>query len=170
MEKLEPGTVIGCWTILRETAPDAYGRARYWARASCCGREVTKGRGDIERRCESCSKCVDRTKVGVDLAAPQPAREPRRRGPNACGTCGQKGHKGTCVERSDSSPWVRCKLAVPVTTGAANIQAQGYTSCGALVLAKKRAQHLEDVHGLEVAVGDGGQHFDQVDPRQGAEK
>ena len=168
MEKLEPGGVFGCWTVLREIAPDAYGRARYWARASCCGREATKGRGDLERSREACTKCTDRTKHGADLEAPAQAREPRRRGPNACGICGQKGHKGTCTERSDASPWVRCKLAVPVSTGAANTQAQGYASCGALVLTKKRAQHLVDVHGLEVAVDQVAEYFDRVDPRQGA--
>jgi len=168
-EKLEVGATFGCWTVLREIAPDSYGRARYWAKASCCGREATKGRGDLEQGREACKKCLVRTKVAPDLAATPTA--PRRRGPNACGACGEKGHHtGTCAERAAASPWVRCKLAVPVTTGAANIQAQGYTACGALVLGKKRHQHLVDVHGLEVAVDELGQHFEAVDPRQGAER
>lgn len=167
-DKLEPGATFGCWTVLREAPPDSYGRVLYRARASCCGVEANKGRNVLERGRAACTKCVDRTQQGID----QPVRARGKRGPNACKACGTRhGNKkdGPCAAQATSeSPWVRCKLSVEIATGAANQQAQAFTTCGSLVLRKKCAGHLADVHGLEVAVADVGRHFGQVDPKQGA--
>jgi hypothetical protein len=57
-EPLARGATYGCWTVVRESAPDAYGRARYVARATCCGREVVKYRHDLVKAAAACTKCT----------------------------------------------------------------------------------------------------------------
>lgn len=166
-----PGEEFGCWEIVRPAEPDTMGRARYEARARCCGRKVIKHRHDLLRRAPACSRCADRTGKGPRA---RPASAVTRTGRlNTCGACGQPGHKRTtCASRArtatEASPWVRCRLHVAVTTSAANTQAQGYSTCGALVRAHRRLEHLVEVHGLVGTEDEAVQHFAQVDALQGA--
>jgi len=58
--KLTKGETYGCWAILREATADHYGRARYAARATCCGREAIQARHSLMRCPPACTRCVDR--------------------------------------------------------------------------------------------------------------
>jgi hypothetical protein len=166
----EPGEEFGCWVILRSAEPDRQGRARYEARARCCGRKVVKGRADLLRCASACSHCADRTGKAAASKAMAAARSglTRRGRRNACAVCGMPGHKSaTCASRRDVSPWVRCKLSVPVSTSVANQQAQPFARCACLVLRGRVDEHLRDVHELEQPDGEALASFEPVDPRQG---
>ncbi|SRR6266508_5726148 len=66
--------------------------------------------------------------------------------------------------------YFRCRLAVPMETGQANQQAVAKVACSSLVFGKALHQHLVDVHGLEVAVDQVREYFDQVAPHQGGDE
>lgn len=166
----EPGEVFGCWEIVRPAEPDTMGRARYEARARCCGRKVVKNRHDLLRCAPACSHCVDRR---AKKGGPEPAQRSgatRTGRLNRCTACGQPGHKrSTCAPKvTEALPWLRCALAVAVTTGVANQQVRPFVCCGALVKANKARAHVQDVHGLDVDEAAALSCFVGVDPRQGA--